>query len=167
MKKIAIVGHSFVRRMPYPRLGRRTVVKKFGFGGAIARSFADSAIYESLLEFRPDIAYFQIGGNDINRYSDPDLIADDILEIVRPLLHSMATVFIGEIEPRMKPRNMREYEYNSQRWRINHRLEIETEINFVQFPSRMRRYLSNDGVHYTDIGYDIFTEVIEDAIMRY
>src|SRR5215469_16528040 len=137
--KIAIVGHSYINRMPKIFFTRATI-RKFCYGGAHASSFPDSDQFLDLQEFDPDIIYLQIGGNDINRHSDPEIIFQDILGLV--------------------------WQWNYGRRNIPI-LEEEFGDKFVRFSFVMNHYLSRDGVHLTEEGSYRFSKDIRTHLKQY
>src|SRR5215469_1776281 len=166
--KIAIVGHSYINRMPKIFFTRATI-RKFCYGGAHASSFPDSDQFLDLQEFDPDIIYLQIGGNDINRHSDPEIIFQDILGLVWQWNYGRRNIpiLVGEIEKRTKPRGMTINQYDSQRRYLNDLLEEEFGDKFVRFSFVMNHYLSSDGVHLTEEGSYRFSKDIRTHLKQY
>lgn len=162
--KIALVGHSYIKRMPKCFL-TRAVVRKFCYGGAHASTFMSSEEFSELQMFDPDIIFLQIGGNDINRGSYPDIIAQDIIHLVSKWSRKI-TVLVGEIEHRRKPRGMSVHHYDRQRREINTLLQEEFGKNFIRFSFKMIHYLSYDGVHLNPEGNRLFSRDIHFHLRR-
>ena len=91
--RIALVGHSYVKRMPKLRFSRATV-RKFCYGGAHASSFDQSKEFAELKKFNPELIFLQIGGNDISRYSNPEIIAENIQHLVSEFMFQETKIFV-------------------------------------------------------------------------
>lgn len=162
--KIAIVGHSYIKRMQKCFV-TGAIVRKFCYGGAHASTFPTSFEFSQLQEFDPDIIYLQIGGNDINKYSSPEIIVQDILHLVSKW-NRWITVLVGEIEHRTKPRGMSFHQYDRQRRELNSLLHEEFGENFIRFSFNMICYLSHDGVHLNPEGNKLFSRDINFHLKR-
>lgn len=164
--KIALVGHSYIKRMP-KLFFSEAIVRKFCYGGAHASSFATSEQFQELQKFHPDVIFLQIGGNDIDKRSNPEIIAEDIFSLVSQWRSEGIPVLIGEIEHRTKPRGMSIREYDKQRRHLNFILQEEFGHRFVVFSFSMIHFLSQDGVHLSQQGNEKFLRDVRYHLRKY
>ena len=78
-KKVAVLGHSFVRDLPLSASGQlnnnydHVLRRKFFVPGATVALIQSGGVWERFLDYKPDLTFFLIGGNDI---AAPSLPAD-------------------------------------------------------------------------------------------
>jgi len=106
--------------------------------GGLRTDRMDTALLHRALKTNADIAYLQLGGNDITATSTPKDIFDRICTVVTLFLDSgIRQVYIGEILTRgnfSKAPGLTKESFDRQRKRINKSLEKKYTSNFVYFP---------------------------------
>ena len=87
-KKVAVLGHSFVRDLPLPtgnlldnNSNTRVLNRKVFVPGATVASMQISRVWDRFLNFKPDLTFLLIGGNDITPQSLPADIARSIISL--------------------------------------------------------------------------------------
>ena len=169
---LAIIGHSFVRRIAdHELLAFKHEDLHVGLGGATVKTLAESYELIQLMLCRPKRIFIQIGGNDIKKDTTSDQIFKDITEFVDHLKECGVTqIIVGSLFPRFQPRRMTYHQYESQRKEINLKLSGKyaksTVITFWK-----RRGLVNpprsaftDGVHLTKKFEHIYARQIKLAL---
>ena len=131
-KKIAVLGHSYVRDLPMPSrhvLGHYTenriaLCRKFFVPGATVDSIQTGNVWQRFTDFKPDLTFMIIGGNDITYASQPAVIARKIIQLAKRVKEETGgEVRIVTIEKRSSPRGLTVIRYNRQRTSINRYLK--------------------------------------------
>ena len=160
--RVAIVGHSQVRRLAWVDFGPvryRSAAgeKKFRFSffpapGATVQSLKTTSAWQQAVLYRAAITFLHIGSNDIVSGKVPRTYAEDITKLACELEEESGSfVKIVPLEARLEPRGLPEDEYYRIIGSVNRilRSSSATKHRFVGIPSK-REDISVDGVHYTN-----------------
>ena len=159
-KKVAVIGHSFVRYLPLPtmphkpdsRLSQTVYFRKFHRSGATALNLLDR-IEEDISLFQPDLSFVIIGGNDLDRSGPINFreVVDNIKTVLdRERLHTRGEVYCCTIEKRPSPRYVNPIRFNIYKNRVNQIMKKDRSIRL--FFSQARDNTTLDGVHLNDVG---------------
>ena len=134
--KVALVGHSFISRLEKDMHTRSDMAKDFNLGIELtiksfykpgARISNMDEFIPQIVDFKPDILFLQIGGNDIPQ-KEPEVIAEQILDLSTKLIQSgIKRVYIGQLLKRFEGYYIRglqeEQEYQHIRSEANKKLK--------------------------------------------
>ena len=158
-RKVAILGHSFVRNLPLPAgipygVGNENVAlsRRFFLPGATIESIQQGRVWQRFLEYRPNLTFLLIGGNDITSQSQPANIARAIITLAKRVRDlTCGEVKIITIENRPAPHRISAVRYNRQRTSINRYLKHRDPftVGRLVFAEATDRD-SQDGVHLRD-----------------
>ena len=155
-RKVAILGHSFVRDLPLSagsllagNSNRIILRKKFFVPGATVPSIQGGRVWNRYLNFNPDLTFLLIGGNDISSNSSPPIIARSIINLAKKIKElTRGEVKIITVERRPVPRGITASCYNRQRTSINRYLKHRDSFTKGRIVfSEARDSDSQDGVH--------------------
>ena len=128
------------------------VVGFFGKGGMTAE-FYNKDKYNAMKDFRPDVVFLNLGGNDIRSDSKPSDIASNVLNLVRIMKQdSVKTVYYAEICERgkfPKDKKLTKKCFNSQRRKINKIIDKSGAVKFVTLSMRFPKDYSADKTHFS------------------
>ena len=155
-RKVAILGHSFVRDLPLKAgsllagdSNKVVLRKKFFVPGATVPSIRGGRVWDRFLNFKPDLTFLLIGGNDITTNSSPPIIARSIISLAKEIKElTTGEVKIITVERRPVPRGVTASCYNRQRTSINRYLKHRDSFAKERIVfSEARDGNSQDGVH--------------------
>lgn len=148
---IALYGDSYVKRLRefcnndlrvpgtvywYDRSGLRADLKKRDG----QREDTDArAMYNSMLELRPDVAFINVSGNDITSQTTPREIFDRVVLIVKDLQAAgTSTIFVAEIMTRgdfskSPDQHLDKATFDRKRQKINSLLAKRFKENLIRF----------------------------------
>ncbi|KAK3888373.1 hypothetical protein Pcinc_007573 [Petrolisthes cinctipes] len=148
VKKVVILGHSYVRRLPFtsPLQLPWFEVRKFDSPGAKVSNITQRSEWMRCMEYRPDIVLLVLGGNDINVDTKPNELSHKIKDLAL-LIEELtgADCLILSIEPRLQPRDISSGQYNTITRSVNRLLG-----RMLDSKSRFR----GSGLQKEDLGYD-------------
>jgi len=169
---VLFVGSSSIRFWDtadsYPR---RTVVNR-GFGGAHI-SDVNHYVEETVLRYDPAVVVFYAGDNDIAAEKSPERVQEDFLEFTAAVLSELpdTEILFVSIKPSLA------------RWSVWPEMMEANELirNFIGHNDNLRyvdvsepmlgpdgepipELFVEDGLHMTDAGYEIWNDVIGEAL---
>ena len=150
MWKVALVGHSQIPPVfDFPNVE----VKIFRAPGGRACNFPEDARMNKVLEWEHDLTILWIGSNDVNVNTTPEIIFNDIKSICFEIQVScQSVVYICQVEPRVRTRNISADQYKKYQTGINNRIK-RSKIPNIHFNNlRFVEELSGDGVHWGEAG---------------
>ena len=182
LKRIAIVGHSHVRRLQNV-IDSESVsfpfddaqIRFFHKGGLrVPQIFARDFLCP-LLEFNPHAIYLCIGDNDLNPHTSPDNVCHYIMsaiDSIRQMCPSLQSIAIGQVLPRHPGTSIYWFEeYDGMALTLNRLLAQACQSSpvpvkfcwYKDFPfngenggvkyNNNKKLFLKDGVHLTDDGY--------------
>ena len=127
IERVVVLGHSFVRDLPLPAgnpLGDNSnkiiFCRKFFVPGAAVASIQHGNVWERFVNFRPNLTFLLIGGNDITPQSLPADIAHAFIVLGKKVKEvTGCEVKIITIERRPVPCRVSALQYNKQRTSVN------------------------------------------------
>ena len=189
--KIAIVGHSHVYRMDASAVNGNNFhlsnveTAFFSRGGLRVPNLFGADILQPLMAFEPDAVVFLVGDNDIQPFSAPQDICDNILaaiEAIIPSCPSIRFVALSQILPRYPGTSLYLFDgYNEIAYRANNLL-LESCIaspilRFGFYPefcfrdynedlfNKNSKFFLPDGVHLNQRGYKKLASRIKGLII--
>ena len=175
-KKIAVLGHSYVRDLPLPagstipgNVNDIVLRKRFYKPGATVDNLQEGRVWEKFLEYKPDLTILIIGGNDITADSSPPNIARRIIDLAKRIKElTEGEVRIVSIERRPTPRGLSARRYNRQRNSINRFLKHRDNFTAGRLIfSEATDGDSQDGVHLKESASHNLVKLIEDQIDKF
>lgn len=151
MWKISLVGHSQIpKHFEFPN----TEIKIFRAPGAKASSFFQDVRMNKVLEWEHDLTILWIGSNDINTDANPLEIFNHIKEIYLEIERNcQSIVYICQVEPRIRARNIPADIYKKIQNGINNRIKRSLKTPNIHFNNvSFVEELSGDGVHWSGAG---------------
>lgn len=187
--KVAVLGHSFIRRMDRDIRNVQLAELQRNFGLAQCRvqfrwsggwEVFDAGRFNSVFRpflqvFHPAVVVLQVGGNDIDCSGDLQtlFLASEIEDLAQRLINvfGVTQVFIGEIFKRERPRNITFDQYEGRRIStmdfLTTLLEHEPNIRIWRhrriFGSQQDMF-AGDGIHLNDLGQRRFYRSLRLAI---
>ncbi|KAK6166268.1 hypothetical protein SNE40_023006 [Patella caerulea] len=175
--KVAILGHSFVRRLEEFSRDTREKVHPEHDISYHGRSGSQIENIFSMIDDIPEsthLVFIQSGGNDINPKKRPASIASAMVRLAERIVHSRGIpVLIGSVFVRPKPRYQTAEDYDKDRKELNselkHILKYKTKIRLSKHEKFFRRgpekpHMLDDGVHLNPIGQKLFMLFIRKEI---
>ena len=158
-KKVFVIGDSHLKR-----INRRKFNNSFKNGRSFIKSFSGAKVEElqhyvtpHLETQKPDISIIHVGGNNINYKNLEDINIDEISENIANVGKKCAsfssTVFISSI---LVKKNVR---VSAVIRRVNEKLQDlcgKYGFHFISNDNIGRKFLSDDGIHLSEDGTDIF-----------
>ena len=158
-KKVFVIGDSHLKR-----INRRKFNNSFKNGRSFIKSFPGAKVEElqhyvtpHLETQKPDISIIHVGGNNINYKNLEDINVDEISENIANVGKKCAsfssTVFISSI---LVKKNVR---VSAVIRRVNEKLQDlcgKYGFHFISNDNIGRKFLSDDGIHLSEDGTDIF-----------
>ena len=168
MWKVSLVGHS---QVPQDLSVPGTEIRIFrGTGGKASDFYTDSRM-NGVLEWQHDLCILWLGSNDINKNSNPQEIANNIIQIVEQIEKDcQAVVRVCLVEPRFYPNEeyMTDEDYRKVQSSVNRKLQRRLANEFIHFnSSSWVEELSGDGVHWNDTGKFKVTNKLRRAIKHF
>ena len=166
MARIAIFGSSYVVRFEKYCDGDIKVpghVEFFGHGGMCTTSIPGE-LFESLIDFRPELVILWLGGNDISHDSSPRMIYERLCNIALELkLHGVKKVFVCEViergcfEKSKSSGLLTAVSFNRQRKKINSLLASSSDVSVLRMNKiKYDTDYNTDLVHLNDSGWKKF-----------
>ena len=154
-KKVAVLGHSYVRDLNLParsNLGFTDKVafyRKFYVPGATVASIQTGAVWERFITYKPELTFLLIGGNDITPQSSPSDIARAIIALAKRIKEEIGgEIRILTVERRPVPQGVSSIRYSHQRNFINRFLKHRDAFTKERLVfSKAKDQDSQDGVH--------------------
>ena len=194
-KRVAIVGHSHVRRLLEATQGNNfnmsnadVEIRCFFKGGCTIPRLFGTDIMSPMLSFQPDAVIVWIGDNDLKENSSPSDLCGFLfaaLEAFVEFCPSIKNIFISPILPRHNGTSRYLFQnYNALAWELNDLIDQEVEnyrvqgrspiINFRRFPEfcfpgerkNDSRFLNNYKFFNND-GVHLNTEGYDKVAKRY
>ena len=168
LNKVAVLGHSYVKRLPEPSptLARRLQFRFFPKGGAKAATIVNEPVFSELCDFQPDLTFLIIGGNDITENTVIPNLAEKIIGVAKDVEDKAGGhCLIMGIESRFALSDFTQY--NKIKNGINRYLRWKTDFSKTRYrPMEMSKEdLAADGVHLTPLGsqklYDLIVRTAE------
>lgn len=121
VKKVSILGHSFVKEIyvDKPIYHPFCIVRTFSQPGAKVNNIRESVAWQHHVEYKPDLTFLLIGGNDICHDTDIRTLAHGIEDLAREIEARSGKVIIIGLEKRTHPRNLSIERYTSIRNGVN------------------------------------------------
>lgn len=150
MWKIALVGHS---QIPPALAFPNADIRIFRAPGARACNFDEDSRMNKVLEWEHDLTILWIGSNDVNVNTTPEIIFNDIQSICFKIQNNcQSLVYICQVEPRVRTRNISAEQYKKYQTGINNRIK-KSKIPNIHFNTlSFVEELSGDGVHWSEAG---------------
>lgn len=177
---VAIVGHSFVRRMGefvadqhlYNLRIRSTNVEFFGVGGARIRPFIP--ICERWIARRRfDVIFIQLGSNDLcDPASNPEQVATHIISLANYLIFgdTARRVVVGNIHFRViQPYPGHNAKVHSTNNLLRRKISHLSQVDYAHlrgFSHPLPDYYLSDGVHLSTAGNHRYFKGMRGAILR-
>lgn len=151
----------------------RTVINR-GFGGAHI-SDVNHYVEETVLRYAPEVVVFYAGDNDLAAEKSPERVFDDYRSFVETVLERDAEteiVFVAvkpslarwEIWPEMQEANRRIRAFSNDRSNLYY-ADVAPPMLGSDGEPRPELFV-DDGLHMTDAGYEVWTEVIGSVLDR-
>ena len=165
-----ILGHSFVRDLPLSAGGplngdinKVVLRRKFFVPGATVASIQSGRVWERFLNYKPDLTFLLIGGNDITTHSLQTNIARSIILLAKRVVElTGGEVKIITVERRPVPRRVSPISYNRQRTSINRFLKHRDPFTVRRLVfSEATDHDSHDGVHLRDRASHDLVNIVE------
>ena len=126
-KKVTVLEHSYARDLPLsaggPLNGDNSKIvlrQKFFVPGTTVASIQCGRVWERFLDYKPDLTFLLIGGNDIHAQSLPANTACSIITLGKIVKEqTRGEVKIITVERRPVPSIISSFRYNKQRTSIN------------------------------------------------
>ena len=186
--RIAVVGHSFIRRICDDLTKSRGYFHNFGmdfdvasvdliYDGGMKIFHARQRVLFDIMKTFPDLVYIELGSNDVcRRWMSPREIGDDMCDLVAEILRLGAIkVIVGETAYRYGkgvPKRMGHYNYRVSD--LNRYLQVQLDEEFNPGTAFWRHkgiwnckkqiYLS-DGIHFNALGNRRLYRSIRGAII--
>lgn len=112
---------------------------------------------QEVTEFKPDIVFVCLGGNDIDADSSPKTIVKDIKKLIDELISvGVKRVLVSEVLERgnfTKAPGLTKTSFDAQRKSINQTMKRKLKNNFVPFPEiHFPVDYTSDLVHFNESG---------------
>ena len=168
---MALLGDSWITRVPTEYL--QCEVVKFAKGGASATWFVDktkpffTGLVRGVEELRPDIAILHMGGNDIRRGCEVQIIVKAIITVWRRFDRRGISTFVNEVPHRYEcsRSNLSREEYDEVRKSVNEELRRGLrEGAFIRLHNRDESSLDKDGIHLNRRGNIEFAKRMQEVI---
>ena len=166
IKKVAIFGHSYVR---YFYIDRQVyhpefTLCKFAVPGGKVGTIRNTEVWNSLIQYKPDLTIILLGGNDIASNTVPRDLAHSLEGLVLDIeaLTGGGTILLG-IEHRTIPRGVSADTYRKIRNSVNRWLRAVLPVTKPRFrPIGVRQTeLDFDGVHLNPTASeDLFQRIV-------
>lgn len=169
---VLFVGSSSIRFWDTAAwLPRRTVINR-GFGGAHI-SDVNHYVEETVIRYDPAVVVFYAGDNDIAAEKSPERVQEDFLEFTARVLSELPSteILFVSIKPSLSrwsvwPEMMQANDL------IRNFIDQNDNLHYVDVSEPMLgpdgepipELFIEDGLHMTDAGYEIWTDVIGDAL---
>ena len=151
--KVAVLGHSQVRDLALPAYvlngDKHVVFRKYSVPGATVASLKTSEAWARFRQYKPDLTFLVIGGNDITAQCSAPHVAREIIDLAKEVKTlTSGEVRIFTIERRPGPRGMGHVKYNRIRNSVNRYLKHRDPFTKERLLfSEARDSDSQDGVH--------------------
>lgn len=156
VRKVGILGHSYVNRLPFesPLQLPSFEVRKFGSSGAKVSNITQRSVWYSFLDYKPDLVLLMLGGNDINVNTQTTSLCHEIKNLAIMIEElTGANCMIMNIEPRLQPRDISPDLYNTYKNAVNRSLgRIPDSKSRIRGMGIEKEDLCHDGVHLSVIG---------------
>jgi lysophospholipase L1-like esterase len=169
---VLFVGSSTIRMWPTAeRFPGRPVINR-GFGGSQIAD-VNHYIQQTTLKYAADVIVFYAGDNDIDAKKTPARVLADYQAFVDRVLAAKPDTEIFFIS--IKPSTLRWAEWPAMREAnalVRAYCEAHPHLHYIDIVPRMigpdgrprTELLAADGLHLTPAGYDVWTEVVQQAL---
>ena len=167
MWKVSIVGHS---QVPEDLTVHGAEIRIFSKGGGRADEFFEDEVMSEVLGWQHDLCILWLGSNDIDYETNPQTIADNIIEIVEQIEEDCgAVVWVCLVEPRFYQDDFMTHEdYRKVQRSVNRKLQRKLSNEFIHFNSNSWvDALNSGGVHWSSEGKARVKQKIKNAIRHF
>ena len=172
VRKVAILGHSFVRYLPVTREIYRPFFQFTALAcpGATVESLPLTQEWSRLSVLKPSLTFIIIGGNDIKPGIEPKDLAhkiEDLAQRVKEITGGEVKIF--GIEKRVGPRGLTADRFNQLRNAVNRWLKrhiIFTRDRYLSMDTNHTSF-ARDGVHLNIPASDALFKKIHDVSVEF
>ena len=160
---MALVGHS---QIPTELECDGVEIKIFRAPGGKVSTFYNDERMNDVLHWEHDLTILWLGSNDIHPNNRPAHIYEMLREIyddTEKWCHSK--IFVCTVEPRKNPRDTDALTYKRLKNAVNKKIIKYMGSHIIHFCSTpYQEELSEDGVHWNEIGKELVKNKLENAI---
>lgn len=171
MRKVAILGHSFVSRLRFesPMEMAGIEISKYGSPGAKVSNIMQRSVWQEFIEYQPEFTLLLLGGNDIDENTVPSELGREIAELARKVEElTGGKCHIMSIEPRLQPRDITPGRYKTVKNAVNRCLgRLPDSKSRFHGMAMENEDLGRDGVHLHAAGNDKLLRRLIELIEEY